>query len=194
MSVRPSPPTYYTTLQLATACQVSDCTVRKWFDTGIIASYRVPTGRHRRATREACEAFLAQYMPHVSLDAAASAVVLVVGLFDLTSVSAHHTRAGRPVRVAAAADWVSAGVLAGRQPPAAVVAEADPDGCRAAIAFKAALKDVKPVRFVGLVGSEMIGCTPPVPFTHLAPRALLDDAVGMAARLVGCGGVRIPKP
>lgn len=62
----------YTTTEAAKVCQVSVATVSHWFDTGLIAGYRLPPRRKlRRILRSSLEAFLvANNMPLAHLSPA----------------------------------------------------------------------------------------------------------------------------
>ena len=51
----------YTTGQISRFCRVSAKTVKKWFDSGKLAGYRIPDSGDRRVTRESLLAFMRRY-------------------------------------------------------------------------------------------------------------------------------------
>ena len=48
----------FTTSEAADICNVSQCLIQKWFDSGRLRGYRVPGSRHRRIPRPNLIVFL----------------------------------------------------------------------------------------------------------------------------------------
>jgi len=122
----------FTTGQVATICKVAPRTAAKWFDSGRLKGYRIPTtsdghkGGDRRVTRESLIAFLKEFgMPLYELADDETTSVLAVGLDGLLNAE---LAALLPVsdgfRLGATESVFDAGLMAHDLRPAAVVVDA----------------------------------------------------------------------
>jgi len=118
-----------TTGQVAKICNVAPRTVSKWFDTGQLRGYRIPGSKDRRIPLSQLVRFMrAHNIPLNGLDTGQTRLLILDADAALAKVLGESLQADGTFRVTTAASVLEAGVLAGTDPPHAMLVDVNLPG------------------------------------------------------------------
>jgi len=152
----------FTTGEVAKLCNVTINTVVKWFETGQLKGYKVPSSGARRIPREELIKFMKKHgIPTGELEFAGNKVLVASPDKDVHQTIKKALPAARGYTVATATDPFEAGILLGTEKPDIVFFDTtfkgfDPSKAVKAIGNKEELKDIKLVAIVESAGKEAV--------------------------------------